>query len=75
MTKQKIALLEKIGFEWHLQYRWGHKQWMDSFEELRAYKNKFGHCYVPKIYLGNGTLRKWLCNQRYQYWQLKEGKA
>lgn len=38
--------------------------WNESFEKLRAFKQKFGHVRVPSSYCDDPGLGKWLANQQ-----------
>jgi predicted helicase len=53
--KQSIITLciEKLG-----------RIWDERYGELKAYKNKIGHCRVPKNYAVNRQLAKWVEHQR-----------
>ena len=62
MTERRIALLEHIGFTW--SKRKGEVSWEASYEELRAYTAKYGHCQIPTK---NGALGRWVSSQRANY--------
>ena len=75
LSPDKIERLEEIGFQW--------KCFNDAFKneafekhcrELMAFKEKFGHCYVPSKYLDNPSLGMWCRNMRYSYKRDQEGK-
>ena len=40
------------------------KIWNKRYQELIAYKNKFGHCKVPSSWKENPSLAKWVTRQR-----------
>ena len=50
------------------------QMWDERFEEICAYKKKFGNCLVPHNWSENIRLAKWVKRQRYQYKLKKEGK-
>ena len=50
-------------------------QWDSMFEQLKAYKAKFGSCLVPKRYKENPKLGTWVDTQRVQYKKLKKKLA
>jgi hypothetical protein len=53
----------------------GHvKRWMVRYEELKQFRQEYGHCRVPHGYAENRKLSWWVMNQRAQYNQLKSGK-
>lgn len=73
MTLERAALLEEIGFVWATLER-GHVPWEVRFEELMAYKHKYGDCLVPIGYKENPQLSSWVSTQRQEMKLLKEGK-
>ena len=63
LSSERIALLEKIGFEWWLSLpTWDHR-----FAELCAFKEKFKHTRVPVMWAENPLLGRWVSNQRRKY--------
>lgn len=61
LNPEKVTLLDQIGFVWvpHAD------QWEKGFEQLTAFKSRFGHCNVPFDYSENGfKLGFWVGNQR-----------
>ena len=71
MTTERIADLEKIGFEWGLG---NDSLWQTVYEELIAYKQQNGHCNVPRRYAQNKPLGTWVQTQRHQHGLLCKGK-
>ena len=61
--------LDDIGFNWRLDD--GQKEWADVYEQLKEFKNRFGHCKVPLNFSDNPSLGVWARNQRHR---LKYGK-
>jgi hypothetical protein len=63
LDKGKIKLLEDIGFilEVHNTY------WETNFEELKRFKNQYGHCNIPQKYKDNFKLASWVSTQRQNY--------
>lgn len=60
--------LDEIGFDWRSD---SHKEeWAARFEQLKAYKARFGDCRVPVKWPENPRLGVWLTNQRHR---LKSG--
>jgi hypothetical protein len=49
-------------------------QWNARFEDLVAFRNKYGHCLVPLTWPENPGLAHWIKRQRYQYSLKQEGK-
>jgi superfamily II DNA or RNA helicase len=60
LSSERIALLEKIGFEWWL----GLPTWDHRFAELCAFKEKFKHTRVPVKWPENPLLGRWVSSQR-----------
>ena len=67
LSKERIAKLEDIGFLWEIN----NATWAMRYNELVAYKEKFGHCMVPRKDPSNLKLGGWVAWQRSQY---KDGK-
>ena len=70
MTEERIELLESIGFVWNQL----EATWFELFDELKAYKNKYGNCNVSRGWKENEKLGRWVNKQRQQYRLLQEGK-
>ena len=70
MTKGKIQLLNKVGFEWKLQecVPWDHQ-----YEELVSYMKYNGHPCVPARFSGNPILGCWVRDQRKKYETFQNG--
>ncbi|KGF98901.1 hypothetical protein EU96_0210 [Prochlorococcus marinus str. MIT 9302] len=64
LSKEKIALLEELNFEWDPRAN----QWNSSYTQLKEYFEKEGHTSVPK---NKGALFNWCHIQRQDY---KKGK-
>ena len=45
LSKERIDALKEIGFVWDAH----EAAWRLQFEELKAYKEKNGHCNVPRV--------------------------
>ena len=69
LTDERIQRLENLGFVWSLR-----DDWMKHFEELKLYKQEFGHCNVPARYPSNRRLGIWVSAQRQQYKILKSAE-
>ena len=54
--------LDEIGFDWRSDDR--KEEWTTRFEQLKAYKERFGNCRVPVKWKENPQLGVWLTNQR-----------
>jgi len=64
LSAERIKLLEAIGFEWAVSTA---LPWEDRFEQLKAYKERFGNCRVPRKWAENTQLGSWVHIQRGQY--------
>jgi len=71
MTEDRIKALEDVGFVWDSH----ESTWEERMNELRAYKDTYGHCNVPSSYPENMRLATWVRFQRRQYKLFWEGKA
>ena len=71
MTTERVAALEKIGFEWGLD---NNSSWQMRYDELIAFKEQHGHCNVPRRYAHNKVLGLWVSSQRVQHGLLCKGK-
>ena len=72
LSAYRIDRLEKIGFKWKDTSR--DLMFDKRFDELAAFHNKFGHCDVPKRYVGNSALGGWCCRLRQAYNKQRTGK-
>ena len=71
LSPERIARLSELGFVWdRLDGAW-ERAWVKRYQELVAYKNRFGDCNVPKKWCENTTLGLWCRTQRAEY---KKGK-
>ena len=65
-------MLEEIGIEW------GEKRlttsWDARFEDLLAFKSRYGHVNVPWQWKENVSLAQWVNSQRKKYKDLGDGK-
>lgn len=72
LTQEQIDRLNAIGFKWQVG-SW-HTSFDKRMDELKDYKSKHGHCYVPPKYPDNLSLGYWCNNVRFAYKCIKEGK-
>ena len=63
LERDRIALLEKIGFEWKV----GLGTWDERFAELCVFKERFGHTRVKVKWSENTLLGAWVVSQRYKH--------
>lgn len=54
--------LDEIGFDWRSDSR--KEEWAARFEQLKAYKGRFGNCRVPVKWKENPQLGMWVTTQR-----------
>ena len=71
MPVEHIQALDGLGFEWEPK----DVSWNEQFEQLCAYRVKFGHCLVPKRYPANPKLGMWVWTQRKHYRLYQTGKT
>jgi len=70
ITVERIAALNNLGFDWVVI----NEAWEIRLEELRDFRQTYGHCRVPKIHLENLTLGHWVSYMRKEFRKRKEGK-
>jgi hypothetical protein len=63
LPKEKVALLDQIGFDWTLQ-RKNIVPWRDMFARLTAFKQQYGHTRVPVKWTEDPKLGKWVSRMR-----------
>lgn len=65
LTQDRIDLLNQLGFTWTIRSRdtLG-ESWFQRLQELKAFKNKYGHCLVPSRYAEAPGLGTWVGTQR-----------
>jgi superfamily II DNA or RNA helicase len=63
LHRDRIAMLEKIGFEWKI----GIGTWDERFADLCAFKERFGHTRVKVKWPENPILGTWVVSQRYKH--------
>ncbi len=59
LTEERIKRLNELGFTWDVQALWER-----MFNVLTEYKNKRGHCNIPKEWPENPDLATWVSIQR-----------
>eukprot|EP00585_Thalassiosira_rotula_P004067 CAMPEP_0196141100 /NCGR_PEP_ID=MMETSP0910-20130528/8772_1 /TAXON_ID=49265 /ORGANISM="Thalassiosira rotula, Strain GSO102" /LENGTH=745 /DNA_ID=CAMNT_0041402137 /DNA_START=124 /DNA_END=2361 /DNA_ORIENTATION=- len=73
LNDSRLERLQRIGFRW--AKRKGQASWDEKFNELVAYKARFGNCHVPTKYKDNTALGRWVSTQRAEYKKYQEGQA
>lgn len=63
VSERRIAALRAIGFDFEVR----EKVWYERFDQLRLFKERFGHCLVPNAWPENRTLSRWVSHQRQCY--------
>ena len=56
--------LDAIGFTWRVGHKWCLDLWEKRFAQLRAYRERFGHCRVPQHWKEDVPLGRWVETQR-----------
>lgn len=72
LSADRIARLDAIGFEWEApgragmsQKTWVVKSWETRLDELKVFRERFGHCQVPMEWAENVSLAGWVGEQRH----------
>ena len=61
LSKDQIKRLDFLGFSWNVRT----EQWDEAFEALQKFKNREGHCRVPRGHKeADVTLASWVTTQR-----------
>ncbi|CAJ1932390.1 unnamed protein product [Cylindrotheca closterium] len=63
MTARRVEDLEAVGFVWHAHAA----AWLEKLNDLKAFKERTGHCKVPSHYPEDAQLSTWVKCQRRQY--------
>jgi len=69
MTDGRLKALDDLEFVWSIDV-----PWEERFEELVSFKNKYGHCKVPRNYGVNPELGRWVHAQRTAYKKFRDNK-
>ena len=69
----RIQALDSIGFQATASNR-AEALWQKRYNELLAYKRRYGNCHVPQVYLPNKALGKWVHRQRHELKKAHEKK-
>jgi hypothetical protein len=64
LRPDRKALLESCGFAWEDDNQYRNDRWQRRFEELVAFKTRFGHTLVPADWAENKPLGAWVYIQR-----------
>ncbi len=64
LRPDRKALLESCGFAWEDDNQYRNDRWQRRFEELAAFKTRFGHTLVPADWAENKPLGAWVYIQR-----------
>lgn len=75
LTRERMDLLEAIGFEWHVDQLRNRIEWSQKFDALIRYKEIHGNCLVPRVYKENPGLGIWVNTQRVSYRKVRDGKS
>jgi len=73
LNAERVERLESIGFVWKVRPD-ATESWSTMFEQMKAYKKKFGDCLVPQRYYPNPQLGTWVHTQRRHFKMHKDGK-
>lgn len=70
LTEKRQKALEDLGFVWDSHAA----GWEERWKELEDFKNRHGHCRVPKKYSRNPQLAVWVKCQRRQFKLYSQGE-
>ncbi|MDN5202482.1 helicase associated domain-containing protein [Fulvivirgaceae bacterium BMA10] len=63
LGKERKQKLNEIGFVWNFK-EINDQIWEEKFQLLAAFKNRYGHCFVPVNWKENKSLGNWVATQR-----------
>ncbi len=69
MSKTRIKMLNKIGFDWNIKKPGAKEEWEEMIQELVKFKEQYGHCFVPAAFPKDARLGQWVSLQRQLYRQ------
>jgi len=72
ISKERASKLDSIGFTWAIKQD---TRWEIMYEELRKFKEREGHCNVPKRYSDNPELGRWVSYQRVKRSKMSKERA
>lgn len=70
LNNKREAALESLGFVWDSHA----EAWTERWNELKDFRDVYGHCNVPKTYTFNRQLAIWVKSQRRHYRLHEQGK-
>lgn len=73
LNDSRLERLQSVGFRW--AKRKGQASWDEKYNELVAYKARYGNCHVPTKYKDNTALGRWVSTQRAEYKKYQEGQS
>ena len=74
LSLARIVRLEEVGFKWNVIDEIRDAAFDKHLEELKDFKERFGHCGVSSRYAENPSLGKWCSNVRTSYNKRKQGQ-
>jgi hypothetical protein len=75
LSKEKIKLLETLGFQFKVGRGKATRTWDSYMEDLISFKEKYGHTNIPLCYTADPSLGKWAYQQRFNMKKRLSGKA
>lgn len=60
LTNEQIELLDRLGFYWNAH----EAKWLEQFDQLRQFKEQYGHCNVELVLNEKDSLLSWVKLQR-----------
>lgn len=73
LTAERIRELEELGFEWEVR-KVKNKSFEERIRDLAGFKEKYGHCNVPRVFKEDVSLGRWCHVMRCSYRQIKENQ-
>lgn len=68
LTPERIRQLDDVGFAWTTERtKQQTKEWQARFQQLKRFKEEYGHCLVPHGYVRDPSFAEWIHRQRTSY--------
>ena len=60
LSADRVAMLNEIGFLWEVKEQKLQVDWTTRYNDLVAFKEEHGHCFVPQNYKEKRNLGRWV---------------
>ncbi|KAL7552998.1 hypothetical protein ACHAWF_016242 [Thalassiosira exigua] len=74
LTPRRIMHLNLMGFVWNMRPDWGQKTFDGHLNDLQSFKDRHGHCDVPRVLKEDMALARWCHMIRQSYKAIGRGE-